>query len=275
VVASHALPVAIIGYNPGIFADEGTDPRPAIAFHGSDRATGVVSVDGSTKANDVVTVIIRDREYSYTVTQADQDAGDPEKGGTLFQGLERVMVALIERINNDAEVEAFRSGQFTRIRLQARVAGPAGNGIPYRVRTSTDSSVILTGTTDALCCANQAGARVTVENPAIPGETIIVFAAGLGLVEPDDARAEQKTGETYKGPEINRAEEFVSSLTGGRTANVLYAGLQVGAIGLYRVDLQLNQGLPTNPQTQLTIAQGFQVSNIVTFPVFNPIPTTQ
>ena len=34
--------------------------------------------------------------------------------------------------------------------------------------------------------------------------------------------------------------------------------------------MQLNADIPTNPQTQLTIAQDIYVSNIVTFPVFIP-----
>ena len=57
---------------------------------------------------------------------------------------------------------------------------------------------------------------------------------------------------------------------GGRTANVLAAGLKPGMVGVYEVQLQLNSDLPTNPQTQLTIAQDIYVSNIVTFAVRNP-----
>ena len=32
---TNAIAVPIIPQNPGIFADDGTDPRPAVAFHGS------------------------------------------------------------------------------------------------------------------------------------------------------------------------------------------------------------------------------------------------
>ena len=169
-------------------------------------------------------------------------------------------------------MEAYAAGQWTRIRLRARVPGPIGNGIRYSAETDDDATVILTATTSALCCANVAGALVTEDNPALAGEIITVYATGLGLVEPDEAREAQKTGLAYDGPALNEAVEFVSSLAGERTANVLDTGLERGSIGLYRVDLQLNAGLPTNPITQFTIAQGFQVSNIVTIPVFNPNP---
>ena len=58
----------------------------------------------------------------------------------------------------------------------------------------------------------------------------------------------------------------------GKTANVLSAGLKPGWIGVYEVHLELNTDIPTNPETQLTIAQDLYVSNIITFPVFNPKP---
>jgi hypothetical protein len=66
--------------------------------------------------------------------------------------------------------------------------------------------------------------------------------------------------------------EFVSSLAGGKTANVLLATMKEGEVGVYEVHLELNSDLPTNPFTQLTIAQSEFVSNIVTFPLFNPNP---
>ena len=46
-------------------------------------------------------------------------------------------------------------------------------------------------------------------------------------------------------------------------------------VGMYEVDLELNPDLPTDPFTQLTIAQDVYVSNIVTIPVVNPNPPSQ
>ena len=39
---------------------------------------------------------------------------------------------------------------------------------------------------------------------------------------------------------------------------------------MYEVILELNSDMPTNDQTQLWIAQSFQISNIVRFAVRNP-----
>src|SRR5690606_28464096 len=69
VLVTNATGVPVIPQNPGIFADSGPDPRPAIAFHGSSYAQGVVSVDGSVKAGDSVSITIEDRQYSYTAQE--------------------------------------------------------------------------------------------------------------------------------------------------------------------------------------------------------------
>ena len=257
---TSAVAVPIVRQNPGIFAIENIpDPRPAIAVHSSSFATGTVSVDGTARAGDVATVIIEDRSYSYTVKEGDT--------------LASIRDGLVELIKEDPKVTAFPSSAFTRIRLRARVAGPEGNGIPIGGRSRDGDQVIMTATNSALCCANVAGAPITPNNPAVPGETIIVYATGLGLVRPVEARLEQKTGEAYNGPIDNDPVEFVSSLAGGKTANVLSAGLKPGTVGIYEVVLELNSDIPTNARTQLTIAQDVYVSNVVTFPVFNPNPS--
>lgn len=255
---TSAIAVPIIPQNPGIFAREGTDPRQAIALHGSSYATGVVSVDGTVKENDVATVTIEDRSYSYTVK-----AGDT---------LASIRDALVNEINNDEKVMALPSSIYTRIVLRSRIPGKDGEGITYTAKANDGANVILTPLTPALCCANQEGTPITEENPALPGETIIIYATGLGFVQPDEAKGVLATGFKFRGPEWNTPNAAIDAIAGGKTANVLFAGLKPGEVGMYELRLQLNADIPTNPQTQLTIAQDVYVSNIVTFPVVNPKP---
>ncbi|MBL8228852.1 MAG: hypothetical protein JNL98_10260 [Bryobacterales bacterium] len=259
IVNTAAVAVPIIGANPGILAAEtGVDPRPGIIYHYSSQATATVSVDGTAKEGDRATILIEDREYSYTVKANDT--------------LEQIRDGLIEAINANPEelVEAFAAGVFTRVRLRAKIAGQEGNGIRISTRTQDGAQVILTATNSETCCANAALAPVTLDNPAQPGETLVVLATGLGIVNPDEAKNVLATGFRYNGPEINRPNEFVASLAGGKTANVLFSGLARGLVGVYEVHLELNSDLPTNPLTQMTIAQDVFVSNIVTFPLNNP-----
>ncbi len=248
---STPVAVTIVPENPGIFAGEGLDPRPGMIFHGSSNATGTVSVDGSVKAADVATVTIEDRSYSYTV-----------KDGDTLNTIRDALVGLINA-NADEKVEAIPSVSFTRIRLRAKVPGDAGLGIKYSAKSNDGAQVVMSAFTAELCCANSG--PVNDANPAVPGETLLVYATGLGLAEPRT----EVTGERYKGPLVEPIE-FVSSLAGGKTANIFQASLKTGEVGIYEVVLELNSEIPTNPFTQLTIAQFTYVSNIVTFPLKNP-----
>jgi uncharacterized protein (TIGR03437 family) len=273
VTVTTAVGLPIAQQAPGIYAGSGQDPRPATAVHYSGYATGVVSVDGTPQATDIVTVTIENRPYNYTVLSTD----------TLFT-IRDALVALINA-NSDEKVIASPSSAFTRIVIRAKVPGPQGNGIALAASVVGQTTTSSTGTTTtatatetmtaintSLCCANLAGAPVTQDNPAVPGELIGVYATGLGIVVPDAARLAIVDGTAYSGPSLNNANSSVSSIIGGSTANVLYAGLQVGAIGVYYVVLQLSSTLPTNPVTQITIAQDIYTSNIAYIPVVSSNP---
>lgn len=266
VTSAVGLPIAQAA--PGIYAMPGPEPRAAIAVHYSNYPTAVVSVDGVPQATDVVSITIEDRTYAYTVLATD-----------TLNTIRDALVALINS-NADEKVLAVPSSQYTRILLQGKVPGPAEEGLAIAANaagaTNTSSTgVVTTGTAtetmtainSQLCCSNVAGAPVTADNPAVPGEMIGVYATGLGLVGPEAAKDAIQDGVAYSGPALNVANSSVSSIIGGSTANVLFAGLQVGAIGMYYCVLQLDVSLPSNSVTEATISQDIYTSNIATIPV--------
>ena len=288
VTVTNAVNIQVEEQNPGIFADPtpgAQEPRAVIATHASSFATGTVSVDGSIQAGDVGTITVGGVSYSYTVVAGDTLATVRDK-----------FVALI---NADAgsPVIAQAAGVFTRIRLQAKVPGPDGNGTPISATVTTPTTntagalLLLTPTNTGLCCASAGGTLITPANPAIPGETINIIATGLGLVcsspvsnaidftmnfigyctaSPDPALSKIVDGLPYQGPAVNAPIGSVSSLVGGSTAQVIFASLMVGQVGLYQVTLELSSNLTPNLQTQMTISQGLNTSNIVTIPIGLP-----
>ncbi len=263
VTVTDPVGVPIPQQAPGIFADFGEDPRPAIAFHASGSATTTLLIDGSIKAGDVGTLSIGNpaRTYTYTVQTADT--------------LTTIRDYFIGQINSnpDEQVTATAGGSFTRIILSAKEPGDAGIGIPV-TSTVTGTNLTLSVSNPTLCCAG-GGGQITPGNPAVPGELIYIYATGLGLVGPEEAKQGLRTGGTYQGPAVNDPVSFVAALAGGFTASVITAAAEPGTIGLYKVLLELNSSLPTNPATQVTIAQDIYVSNIVTIPVVNPTPPAQ
>ena len=260
VTVSDAIGLPIAPANPGIFANYGSDPRPALAVHGSSYATGTVSVDGSIAANDTGTIQIGSHSYTYTVQATD-----------TLATIEAAFIALINA-DPEAPVVASPAGAFTRIRLLS-IPGPLGDGLALSATNSSSASFVLTATNTALCCANVYGAPLTASNPAAPGETIILYGTGLGIPTPQEAQTAINDGTQYPGPALNSANDSVSSFVGGATANVISAGIVVGSFSIYSLVLEISPSLTANPLTQVTVSQDAFTSNIVTIPVGNgPLP---
>ncbi len=261
VINTAAVAVPVTTGAPGIFANPGTEPRAAIATHGSSYGTNVVSVDGTITAGNTATITIGGTAYAYTVTATDT--------------LTTVENALIAKINSDKNqvVTAEPAGAYNRIILTSKVKGAAGNGISVAVSTSTSSTVLLTILGNSTtCCANTAGALLTASNPAVPGEIISLYATGLGIAASSNGTWQGFTGQIFpaNGPANTVLNAVDALVNGNSTANVLFAGLQPGTVGIYLVQIQLSNALTTNLKSQLRIAQGTFTSNIVTIPVQKP-----
>lgn len=244
--------------NPGIYFQPGTsNPSLALAYHASSYASSIVSIDGGVSAGAMATVTVNGRPYSYTATAMDT--------------LDSIRNALLVQLNRDPQVSASNAGVFDRILLKARVQGPQGNGIPV-TGSATGGSLVVSVFDPTTCCSNVAGAPITSTNPAVPGELISIFATGLGLPTLNDNIVGLiQTGVPYpvNGPPTV-PQNFVSSLVGGSTADVIQASMQPGTVGGNIVLLHLNQGLVSNPTTIATIAQNTFTSNQVALPVVSP-----
>jgi uncharacterized protein (TIGR03437 family) len=175
--------------------------------------------------------------------------------------------------NPDEKVIASAAGQFTRIVLTAKAPGPDGNGIAITANGGNSASIVMTALNQSTCCASVAGAPVTPNNPAVPGEVISLYATGLGLTQAPDGSLPNNTGQIYKGPPNVAIAPVDNVQAGGSTANVLSSGLKPGMLGVYEVRIQISTSLTTNPNTEVFIAQNVFTSNIVTIPVVASIPT--
>ena len=138
--------------------------------------------------------------------------------------------------------------------------------------TVTGGQLTLTAFTSNLCCSSVAGSLVTPNNPAVVGETVIIYATGIGLPVATSATAAAfRTG--YKFPAntpITAPSNDVSAAAQFITANVLQVSAVPGTFGVYQVMMQLETNLNTQPNTPLTINQNALLSNFVVFPVVNP-----
>jgi hypothetical protein len=266
VVATTPAPITLVAANPGIFTYFNTSgpQRVAVMLHGSSYATGVISVDGGITAGDIGYVTVGNRRYSYIVQSTDT--------------LASVRDALAALINaSDPEVRATTTAEYTRIILQARIQGPAGEGIPYSVETKpapvvNGGELTLTAFTNNLCCSSVQYSLVTPDNPAIVGEIVLIYATGVGLPVPTATTAATfVTGQMFPpDTPITQPQQDTGSATEGISANVLQVAAKPGTFGVFEIMLQLEPNLNTDPYAQLTVTQNTFLSNLATFPVINP-----
>ena len=292
--------------DPDVVADEGRQ--------GFFSARADVILSGEPKAGDVITVTIGsnpEREYSYTVREGNtlgvirnilverinSGVGDREATARVLQVIGETRFQVVARSlgvdGNDIafSVEASAGAGVTVttnveggklvggqtppvVIIRARSAGRAGNEVQYSAQSSDATIITATARTTSLCCGNEPFSPITYDNPAIPGERIIVYAAGLGLTSPLPRDAGLKSGQvTPAAPLFNVPfvdEDFVSSRIGGRTAQVTFVGLAPGMVGVYQVNLTINEQLPDDPLTPVTVEQGFYISNSATIPIQEP-----
>jgi uncharacterized protein (TIGR03437 family) len=85
---------------------------------------------------------------------------------------------------------------------------------------------------------HQNGSLVTTANPAQIGETVSVFATGLGAVNPTIT-----AGTAGPSNPFSYTANTITADIGGVTATVLFAGLAPGLAALYQVNVTIPSGL--------------------------------
>jgi uncharacterized protein (TIGR03437 family) len=88
--------------------------------------------------------------------------------------------------------------------------------------------------------------------PALPGTRLILYANGLGPVEPAAA-----TGDNSLNPPLLRTATQLPAITvGGRPAIVEFSGLAPEFVGVYQVNLLLPEDLPPGNEVPIRIELG-------------------
>ncbi len=100
---------------------------------------------------------------------------------------------------------------------------------------------------------------ITGDAPGLPGETIIVYAAGLGPTEPNPA-----PGEIPNYP-AQTASGLIVSLDGLPLPGELikYAGVTPGSAGVYQINLLLPVSLAANPEIRVTMGNQASQEGII------------
>jgi uncharacterized protein (TIGR03437 family) len=111
---------------------------------------------------------------------------------------------------------------------------------------------------------------VSAENPAIPGETLIIYGTGVGNLTNPPA-----SGAASSGSVLSRATVTPAVTLGTTPVQVRFAGLTPGFVGLIQLNIDLPPSLPTGTRLPLVIAFGAVESRPVMLSVLSgsPVPS--
>ena len=255
ITVTNAAGAQVVRANPGIFAYPGGEPRVGLIYHAFGSDAALISVSGTITTGNVATVTVGGVAYAYTVLATDT--------------LASVRDALLNLINaTDKNVVATAPNEFNSILLTSKVSGPQALNTPVTVSVNSGATLVLTALSSTVGGGSTvAGTPVDTTHPARPGEFLYLYATGLGVTNPivGNLSGLLVPANTY-GP----ATPVDSIQAGSSSANIVSATLAPGLPGVWQVVFQLGSAVTTDPLTQLTIAQGLFVSNVVTLPVATP-----
>jgi minor extracellular serine protease Vpr len=102
---------------------------------------------------------------------------------------------------------------------------------------------------------------ITASNPAQKGQTIIIYANGLGPVSNQPASGDPSPGQALATTNVQPTVKI-----GGVAAKVDFSGLTPGFVGLYQINAEVPPGAPSGPQPLVVTVNGID-SKPVTLPV--------
>ena len=133
------------------------------------------------------------------------------------------------------------------------IAGPMGpNGLPsVKIQLATTAPGFFQWNGNFAVAEHANGSLIAATAPAQAGETIVLYAAGLGRTVPDSSSGVLPTGAAT----ILYASQMQILLNGSPlpAGSIRYAGVTPGFAGLYQINVVLPGVLPPNPQIQVVI----------------------
>jgi uncharacterized protein (TIGR03437 family) len=246
-------------------ASPGVGPNPAGSGNPPAIASGGI-VDGASFRGTIAAgaiVSIFGQNLSTTPQSANQLPLPPSMGGTSVT-INGVTAPAFYVSSTQVNVQlpfSLSSGAASVVVTRDGVSGP-----PQGVTVSPFSPAIFTvpsgGTGPGAILHNGSGVLVTASAPAARGEYLSIYCTGLGslqgVMQPGVAAPSNPPIQTSTLPSVS---------IGGVVATPVFAGLAPGFAGLYQVNVQVPQGVPSGNALPVFINIGGIVSNTVTLAV--------
>ena len=134
-----------------------------------------------------------------------------------------------------------------------QVQSPFGSATQQVAVSNTAPAIFLQGSATQGAIFNQDGTVNSDTNPAVRGQSVVIYCTGLGAV-------------TQQGT-LSVATTPVTVVLPGSTLTPSFAGLTPGSVGVYQVNLTLPGGMPPGLDLPMNLSQDGATSNSVAFSV--------
>jgi uncharacterized protein (TIGR03437 family) len=143
--------------------------------------------------------------------------------------------------------------------LQIVMNGISGPLVPFDLAPS--SPAIFQLDVQTVIAVRLDGSLVTSDAPARPRDIIVIYATGLG----DTVPAEIFGNVAAMAAPLKQLADFKLLLDGVAVDRslVLYAGIAPGFAGLYQINLRLPDGVGSNPQIQIGLADAHSPAGLI------------
>jgi uncharacterized protein (TIGR03437 family) len=214
-------------------------------------ANSAASVTGLYAPNTFVTIYGQNLAYTTRALAASDIAG-----GTLPTVLGTTGVRVL--INNiPANIYYVSPTQVNLLIPTSLIAGPvilqlvvdslAGPAVPIMLQSAAPSLFQLDAAT--VLAVHLDGSTITSASPAQPGEVVVLFASGLGPTNP----AAIPNQIPQSAASVTPISSFTMLINGApvNPQQILYAGVVPTFAGLFQINVQLPNDIPSNPQIQI------------------------
>jgi uncharacterized protein (TIGR03437 family) len=133
--------------------------------------------------------------------------------------------------------------------LRLLTNGKSGPDVEIQIAESSPGLFQLAES--AVIAARPNGELISAESPAIPGEVLIIYAAGLGATQP----AVTGLMIPHAAASISARSQLLVLLNDVPIPDdhILYAGLTPGYAGLYQINCRLPADTPANPEIRIRL----------------------
>jgi uncharacterized protein (TIGR03437 family) len=127
--------------------------------------------------------------------------------------------------------------------ISAAVGGASGNTIRATLGTHAPGVFAVVHAAD--------GVPVSAARPASSGSVLVIYANGLGPVQPATT-----TGQAASADPLSRTQTPPAVTVGGVPAEIIFSGLTPGFVGLYQINVRLGTNVPAGSETPLVVTVG-------------------